>query len=279
MDKLLLVDGHNLLFQMFYGMPNHIYNQDGKTIEGTIGFIGAILKMINIINPTHLLVVFDGEHANINHSLIEGYKANRIDYSNVEEIENPFSQLPHIFKALKHMNIKFYETVEFEADDLIANYASKLDIETVISSFDTDFIQLVNHKIKLLNYRGLSSKIIDEDYIITKYKIKPYQYVDFKSLTGDKADNIKGVLGVGPITAANLVNEYGNINNIIVNIDKIKKDRLRWALENSKERLPLNYQAIKFKNIDTLPYQLNDLKYNQNNQFKTTTILKEINVM
>ena len=91
MDKLLLVDGSNLLFQMFFGMPARIVNKSGRAIHGTMGFIGAFLKIIRMTKPTHIAVLFDGEHENARVELNADYKANRIDYNEVPEEENPFS--------------------------------------------------------------------------------------------------------------------------------------------------------------------------------------------
>ena len=90
MDKLLIIDGSNLLFQMFFGMPSRIINKDGKAIHGTLGFIGALKKIIKMTNPTHLLVLFDGERGSNRSDINAEYKANRPDYSLVEERENPF---------------------------------------------------------------------------------------------------------------------------------------------------------------------------------------------
>ena len=98
MNKLLLVDGTNLLFQMFFGMPARIVNKQGKQIQGVLGFTGALLKIIKRFEPTHVLVLFDGEHQNERKQVDENYKANRVDYSLVDDSENPFTQLDDIYK-------------------------------------------------------------------------------------------------------------------------------------------------------------------------------------
>ena len=123
MNTILLIDGSNLLFQMFFGMPARIVNKQGKPIQGTLGFTGALLKIIKRFEPTHLLVLFDGEHYNNRKDLDQNYKANRVDYSLVDESENPFSQLNDIYAVLDFLNIKRYETTVCETDDLIASYA------------------------------------------------------------------------------------------------------------------------------------------------------------
>ena len=102
MNRLLIVDGSNLLFQMFFGMPARIVNEQGKAIQGTLGFVGALLKIIRRTEPTHIVVLFDGEHENERSTLDSDYKANRVDYSETPEEETPFSQLPDVYAALDY---------------------------------------------------------------------------------------------------------------------------------------------------------------------------------
>ncbi len=123
MNRLLIVDGSNLLFQMFFGMPARIVNEQGKAIQGTLGFVGALLKIIRKTEPTHIAVFFDGEHENIRSVLDADYKANRFDYSETPEENNPFSQLPDVYAALDYLGIKRAETCSCETDDWIAGYA------------------------------------------------------------------------------------------------------------------------------------------------------------
>lgn len=141
MDKLLIIDGSNLLFQMFFGMPSRIVDRDGKAIQGTLGFIGALIKIIKMISPTHLVVLFDGQHKSERKKSLIDYKANRADYSNVPVELNPYSQVNDIYSALSFMNIKYIEISEFETDDVISSYVNKYGNTTkiIISSFDSDF--------------------------------------------------------------------------------------------------------------------------------------------
>lgn len=100
MNRLLIIDGSNLLFQMFFGMPARIVNEKGKPIQGTLGFVGALLKIIRKTEPAYVAAIFDGEHENIRSALDADYKANRVDYSAVPEEENPFSQLRMYMRLL-----------------------------------------------------------------------------------------------------------------------------------------------------------------------------------
>ena len=277
MNRLLLVDGSNLLFQMFFGMPARIVNEQGKAIHGTLGFVGALLKIIRRIEPTHIAVLFDGEHENTRSELDSGYKANRPDYSEIPEEESPFSQLSDVYVALDYLHIKHAETTTCETDDLIAGYALTYgrENEVVISSYDSDFFQLITDTVSVLRYRGDKTVVCTPDYIRNKFGIEPGQYADFKSLIGDASDNIKGAEKVGPKTAALLINEFVNLENILTSAESIKKVSIKESIINNSEKLRINYKIIKLDNTATLPFALNDLTYNYNG-ITTNEVLKGI---
>ena len=273
----LIVDGSNLLFQMFFGMPARIVNQQGKAIQGTLGFVGALLKIIRMVEPTHILVVFDGEHENQRCELDHEYKANRTDYNSVSDDENPFSQLPDVYAALEYIGIRFIETKDCEADDLIASYAITVgeNSNIIISSFDSDFFQLITENVSVLRYRGEKTIICTPQYIIDKFAIKPEQYADFKSLVGDAADNIKGAEKVGVKTAAELLNDFTTLENIIKNVQKIRKPSVRESIIKNEDRLRKNYKMIKLDNRELLPFGRNELEYSYEG-ITTTEVLRGI---
>ena len=263
MKKLMLVDGSNLLFQMFYGMPSRIVNRDGKAIQGTLGFVGALLKMIRMIKPTHLAVFFDGECANPRQELDGAYKSNRVDYSQMPEEDTPFSQLPDIFKALEYLKIPYRETECCEADDWIASYAigNADDCQITIVSQDSDFFQLINHWVQVLRYRGKQSIFCDPAYIQEKLGIIPQRYAFYKALTGDGADHIPGVPHVGPKTAADLVNRFGDLETLLSNTALIPKPSVRHAVEQNAERIRLNAMLITLKGNQAFPFSLDELEF------------------
>lgn len=277
MNRLLIVDGSNLLFQMFFGMPARIVNKQGKAIQGTLGFVGALLKIIRRIEPTHMVVLFDGEHENNRSELNADYKANRVDYSQTSEEENPFSQLPYVYAALDFLSIKSGETKTCETDDWVAGYALTYGQETkiVISSFDSDFFQLITDNVSVLRYRGDKTVICTPDYIKEKLGIEPEQYADFKSMTGDASDNIKGADKIGPKTAACLLNKYGTLDSILANAESIEKPSVKDSIIRNTERLRTNYRIIKLDNTVQLPFALDDLKYNFTG-VTTTDVMKGI---
>lgn len=279
MDKFLIVDGSNLLFQMFFGMPARIVNGEGKAIQGTLGFIGALLKIIRKVDPTHILAVFDGEHENSRYEIDADYKANRIDYSMVNEKENPFSQLPDVYKALDYMGINYIETTNCEADDMIASYALSFcdNSDIVICSFDSDFFQLISERISVLRYRGKNTMLCSSQHIIEKYGIYPNQYAYFKSLVGDTADNIKGAEKIGIKTAASLLRTFGTLENIIYNAEDIDKPSIKKSIIENTERIRKNYELIRLEKKQILPYDKCDLEF-INTSKTTTEVLKGIGI-
>lgn len=264
---------------MFFGMPSRIINKDSKAIQGTLGFVGALIKIIKMICPTHLVVLFDGEHENDRVELLTDYKANRTDYSQIPDEENPFSQIADVFNALDYMRIKHIEVSELETDDVIASYchAYGAQMEVVISSFDSDFFQLISDNVSIFRYRGDNSVICDTVYLQDKYEILPCQYADFKSLIGDSSDNIKGANKVGPKTATQLINLFGNLENILHDAELITKSSIKESIIRNTQRLRNNYKLIKLVDRAYLPFVLNELKYNYND-VTTTEVLKAINL-
>ena len=277
MNRLLIVDGHNLLFQMFFGMPAKIIGAKGKPIHGVIGFIGAINRLTESYSPSHLLVMFDGEKENPRKNILEEYKANRIDYSTVQDDENPFTQLPYIYEALDYMGIKHTETSDCETDDVIAAYAIKCgkENEVIISSFDSDYFQLITDKVKVIRYRGKCSQLCDTDYIKEKYGVEPSHYLDWKCLVGDASDNIPGIRGIGPKTAAKLINTLGGINEILARNGDIESDRIRCAIDGGREIIERNISLIKLGDGAALPYELSEIEF-QNPNLRTMEVIHGI---
>ena len=285
MSKLLLVDGSNLLFQMFYGMPSRIVNANGKPVHGVLGFVGALLKIVRMVKPTHVAVLFDGECANSRSELVSEYKANRPDYSQVAECDNPFSQLDDIYLALDWLGIKHAETTCCETDDWIATYAltygnvAEQDIQVVVSSFDSDFFQLINDKVSVLRYRGRKTVICTPDYVRSKYGIEPQQYADFKAMVGDSADNIKGAEKIGPKTAASLLCQFATLEGILTNAEQIAKPSVRASIVNNADRLRLNLRVIKLTDGSQLPFTLEQLVYTLPEGTSTRSVLQSIGLI
>jgi len=263
MNRLLIIDGSNLLFQMFFGMPARIVNSSGKPIQGTLGFVGALLKIIRMTQPTHLLVVFDGENGGQRRALDEEYKANRPDYSCVPQEESPFSQINDVYAALDELHIRRVETDGCEADDIIAGYVlnGDFDGEVVISSFDSDFFQLVSQRVSVLRYRGKHTTIFTPAQVRARFGVGPECYADYKALVGDTADNIKGIPKVGAKTAAALLAKFGSLAEILNRAQEIEKPSIRESILSSCERLRLNECLIRLHGCAQLPFPCDALAY------------------
>lgn len=276
MERLLLVDGSNLLFQMFYGMPSRIVNKEGKPIQGVLGFIGALRKILAELQPTHCCVLFDGEHENPRSEIYKDYKSNRIDYSSMPLEETPFSQLPDIYKVLSYFKIPFIELTDYETDDYIASYVYTYQnaMNIVIASWDSDYFSLINEKVQIYRYRGKKSYLCDKTYIQEKLHIEPQQYIFYKSLVGDHSDNIKGVPKIGPVTAAKIVNQYSSRFDLYQNLKVSSFEKLLTGYE---DLLLLNEKLISFQKVKKLPYIIKDLEYSFSN-YSTTEILEKINL-
>ena len=279
MEKLLVVDGSNLLFQMFYGMPARIINGQGKAIQGTLGFVGALLKIIRMVNPTRIMVAFDGECDNGRTALDENYKANRVDYSAMPEEDTPFSQLPDIYAALDELGICHKETENCEADDWIAGYAARYgnDMDVVIASQDSDYYQLITERVSVLRYRGKQTTLCDPTYIREKLGIEPNQYAAFKALTGDTADNIRGADKIGPKTAAELMNTFGDLQELIEQAESIRKPSVRQSVLQNAERILRNYELIHLTGKGPLPFEIEQLRW-EDRGFTTTQVLEKCGI-
>ena len=277
MDKLLIVDGSNLLFQMFYGMPVRIVNAHGRAIQGTLGFIGALLKIIRMVQPTHVLVAFDGECDNGRTALDENYKANRPDYSEMPEEDTPFSQLPAIYAALDALGLCHAETTDCEADDWLAGYALRYGgaYAVTIASQDSDLCQLISENVRVLRYRGEKTVLCDRAYIWDKLGVTPEQYAAFKSLTGDSSDHIRGADKIGPKTAAALLNQFPDLEGMIAGAGEIRRPSVRESVLRNAARLRLNYLLIKLTGTTELPFDLPEMVWQYKGQ-TTTEVLRAI---
>lgn len=263
-ERLLLIDGHNLLFRMFYGMPDNFYSPEGVKYNALYGFVCAIDKVLRMVQPTHVFVSFDSPDCGDRRELDEAYKANRPDYSEMAPEECPFTQLPAIYAALTRMNIPFAEIHGCEADDVLASYAMQCaaDYDIVIMSTDRDYWQLVSERVSILNYHGFDSTLVTPPTVRQKYGVEPAQFADWKCLVGDKSDNIVGVPGVGPKNAAALLAKFGSLAYLMEHIEEIERPAIRRAVGEARERLLLNRRLILLDGNAPLPCPTDELRLN-----------------
>lgn len=274
MKDCLIIDGHNLLFRMFYGIPGSIKNTKGNEIKAVIGFVGGLIKYITKFEPHSIMIVFDTETSISDKTNdYSDYKSNRINYSDVPDSENPFIQLPLIFQALDYLEVPYKEVVEYEADDYIASfcemYSKKFRI--IIVSTDQDFFQLVNDNITVFNPNGKNGTIYTSNKIYEKLGIYPQQIVEYKSLVGDSSDNITGIRGVGPKTAQKILS-IGSINEIFEN--SLIDGKLYDTLKENKSIIDRNIQLITMIKDIQINFEIDKCKNGINANLSAMDILK-----
>ena len=278
-SHILIIDGNNLMFQMFYGMPERIYNKSGRTIHTTIGFISFVLKELKLLNASHALVVFDEDGSDERKELYAEYKANREeDWSTMAPEEIPFSEEDLIFRCLEYLDIKMIRSKGMEADDVIASAVKvfEKDAKITISSFDSDFFQLISENVSVLRYRGKASVLWDRSYFEEKMGFPPERYALFKALTGDSADNIEGVKGIGKKRGAEIVNAISSIEEAE---DSGLKAKYIEAIRGSKEIIERNLRLIELRKRDEIELTLDELIFDkEKTTYKNSRVLSECSV-
>lgn len=249
MDKkrLMVIDGSSLIFRAFYALPL-LTTKDGTYTNGLYGFLTMLYKAQDEYQPDYICVAFDKSGPTFRHEEYKDYKGTR--QSAPSELAQQF---PIIRDILKTMNIKTLEMDQYEADDIagtLAKMAEENDLETILVTGDRDYLQLATDNSKILfTKKGISElEIYDRDKVVEEYGIEPEQMVDLKGLMGDKSDNIPGVPGIGEKTGIKLIKEYGNIENVYKNLDKISGKKLK---ENLIENETIAYMSRRLGKIMT----------------------------
>lgn len=224
-QKLMIIDGHSLAFRSFYGAPVDVFvNAEGQHTNAVYGFLSTLLSLIKSEQPTHIIAAFDLSGGTFRTEQYEEYKGGR------NETPPEFlGQIELIQKVLKALNIPAVTLENYEADDIVATYTRQgreAGFEVAIVSGDRDAFQLVTDTVTVLYpvttgpSKGI--KYMTPAAVEEKYKVAPHLYPDLAALTGEQADNLPGVPGVGPGFAAKWINEYGNLDGVLENAEKIK---------------------------------------------------------
>ena len=240
-DHVYLVDGSGYIFRAYYALPPLTRKSDGLPTGAVSGFCSMLFKLLedsksnsNIDKPTHFAVIFDSARKNFRNEIYSEYKGNRSDAP-----DDLIPQFDYIRKSVLAFNLPSVELINYEADDLIATYSQQIlekGAKVTIVSSDKDLMQLYKKNIRI--YDPMKNKFINEDDIFKKFGVKPEKVVDVQSLAGDSSDNVPGVAGIGIKTAAELINTYGNLENLLKNLNKIKQNKRRETLiENQKDAL------------------------------------------
>lgn len=233
-EKFLLIDGSSLLFRAFYAIRD-LKTKNGIYVNGVYGFLAMYYNMLEKYTPDYICVAFDRPGPTFRQKDYALYKANR--QKTPDELNFQFGLTKGILDAL---NVKYLDYDNYEADDIcgtLSKIAEKKGIESIFVTGDRDYLQLINESSKVvLTKKGVSQvKEYDERVAVEEYGIKPSQFIEIKGLMGDSSDNIPGVPGVGEKTAFKLIKEFGNIDGIYDNLDKISGKKLKENLEKNKK--------------------------------------------
>jgi DNA polymerase-1 len=243
---LYLVDGSGFIFRAYHRLPP-LTDPQGTPVGAVYGFTAMLWKLVNELNaaeaPSHLAVILDAGSHTFRNDMYADYKANR-----PPPPEDLVPQFPLIRDAVRAFSIPCIEEAGFEADDIIASYAREAlaagyDV-TVVSS-DKDLMQLVAPGLDL--YDTMNNKRVDREAVIEKFGVPPEKVGDILALMGDTADNVPGVRGVGPKTAAELIQQYGDVEGVLANIESIKKPKLKETLANSVDMARLSLELVRLK--------------------------------
>ena len=260
MKKIVLIDGNNLMFRSYYATVyagNLMKNSKGFVTNALYGFANMMNKIIHEEEFSYILVAFD-KGKTFRHDTYSLYKAGRIETP--ADLKNQF---PKAKEMLDAMGIKWYETDGYEADDIIgtlSKIATDNDYETLIVSSDRDLLQLINDKVTVKLLKTKDYIMMTKDAFVSEYNLEPIKIIDLKGLQGDKSDNIPGVKGIGEKTALKLLQDYGSLENIYVNIDNIK-GKVKENLINYKDDAFASKQLATIYKEVPLDFTLEDTLY------------------
>ncbi|WP_273757500.1 DNA polymerase I [Bartonella sp. AU55XJBT] len=260
-DHLLLVDGSGYVFRAYYALPPLKRKKDGLPVGAVAGFCNMLWKLlcdarntVTGIVPTHFAVIFDYSSDTFRKQIYPQYKANRS-----EPPEDLIPQFALIRQATKAFNLPCIEKEGFEADDLIATYAqlaTKAGAKTTIISSDKDLMQLVNKHVSL--YDGMKDKHVGVSEVIEKWGVPPEKMIDLQALIGDSTDNVPGIPGIGPKTAAQLLNQFGSLDLLLQRVTEIKQTKRRENIQAYSEQVKISRELVKLKTDVPIDSDLDD---------------------
>lgn len=256
MKKICLIDGSGYMFRAYYAIPTMI-DANSTPVNAVYGFTSMMMSFLqNNKEFDHAIVLFDAKRENFRNEIYSEYKANRD-----ETPDDLKPQFPLIRKAVEALNLPHLEMVGYEADDLIATMARQAlekDMEVTIVSADKDLTQLVRDGVKL--YDPMKNKDMDEAAILEKFGVAPNKVIEVQALAGDSSDNVPGVPGIGVKTAAQLINEFGDIHTLLARADEIKQNKRREKLIAHTEDALISLKLVTLKDDIELPNAIDSYK-------------------
>jgi DNA polymerase-1 len=255
MSTLYLIDGNSYIYRAFYAIRG-LSASDGTPTNAVFGFTNMIMKIIREKKPDYFGIVFDAPGPTHRHDAYGEYKAHRPGMP--DELK---SQVPSIKEIVKAFNIKSLELPGYEADDLLGTLAKKAEkakLDVFIVTGDKDLCQIVGPRVKL--YDTMKDRVTEEKDVVERYGVKPAQFPEVIALMGDASDNIPGAPGIGEKTAVKLLKEFGDIENLIKDHDKIKNTRARNAVSSNIDNIRLSKELATIHTDVRLDLKPEDFK-------------------
>ncbi len=244
-DHLYLIDGSGYLFRAYHALPPLTRKSDGLPTGAVSGYCNMLWKLLEDMKgpdePTHVAVVFDASEKTFRNSIYPQYKANR-----PEPPEDLVPQFPLVRDATRAFNVACVELLGFEADDLIATYARiarEAKARVTIVSSDKDLMQLVEDGVVTL-LDTMKNKRLGQAEVMEKFGVPPSKVIDVQALAGDSTDNVPGVRGIGIKTAAELINQYGDLETLLKHAGEIKQPKRRETLIENAENARISMKLV-----------------------------------
>lgn len=260
-EEIYLVDGSGFIFRAYYAMAygrsegGGITNPDGVPVGAVFGFTNMMLKLLKERHAPYIAVIFDAARKNFRNDIYPDYKANRD-----ETPEDLIPQFPLVREATEALGIPAIDMEGFEADDLIATYVRRAREKgksvTIVSS-DKDLMQLVGDGVRMLD--PIKQQFIGPEDVLEKFGVPPEKVVDVQALAGDATDNIPGVPGIGLKTAAQLINEYGDLESLLARAGDIRQPKRREALIENAEMARISMKLVTLDRNIEVPVCLNEM--------------------
>ncbi len=253
--RLFLIDGSSYIYRAFFALPP-LSNSKGFPTNAILGFTNMLLKVLREKKPDYLAVIFDAPGPTFRHEVFGNYKANRPSMP-----ENMRPQIPYIKDIVRAMQIPVLEEEGYEADDLIGAIIKKFShdgVETIIVSGDKDLMQLIGSHVSM--YDPMKDKTFQIPEVVEKFGVPPEKVTEVMGLCGDTSDNIPGVPGIGEKTAAKLIVEFGSIENLLKNVEKIKGEKLRQNLTQFADQARVSRELATLDMEAPVPWDFEGLK-------------------
>ncbi|MCC2690548.1 MAG: polymerase [Rhizobiaceae bacterium] len=278
-DHLFLVDGSGYIFRAYHALPPLNRKSDGLPTGAVLGFCNMVWKLVQDsrstdarVSPTHFAVIFDYSAKTFRHDLYAEYKANR-----QAPPDDLIPQFGLIREATRAFDLPCIEMEGFEADDIIATYARlacEAEADTTIVSSDKDLMQLVGETVTM--YDPMKDRQIGIAEVAEKWGVPPERMIDLQALTGDSVDNVPGVPGIGPKTAALLLEQFGDLDTLLSRAAEIKQDKRRQAILDNADKARISRELVRLKNDVPLPEALDELALRPPNGPRLIAFLKAL---